>query len=225
VAIGLLFIPFAFITSGLEWVMLQFTPIGALTSFGTESAGQRVLLIISLGQAQMSIGYALVTTLTIAVIALHQRHQPERLRDAFSLVSKRLTELLAARIFALVVTLMLAVTIIGLPFALRFAVRWAYLEQAILLEGASFSGAFRASSKAAETEWWWSFGTTLGLTALGIALAPAVGIVLLLAFRSLDLTYVNFVTSAVYVAVSPYVAIALTLVYLNLKTNEAQSAN
>jgi hypothetical protein len=36
VAIGLLFIPFAFITSGLEWVMLRFTPIGALTSFGTE---------------------------------------------------------------------------------------------------------------------------------------------------------------------------------------------
>ena len=75
------------------------------------------------------------------------------------------------------------------------------LEQAILRDGLSFREAFRASSKPAATEWWWSFGTTLELAALGIALAPGVGIVLLLAFRSLDLTYVNFITSAVYVAV------------------------
>jgi hypothetical protein len=225
IAIGLLFIPLAFVTSGLEWVMLRFTPIGALTSFYTESAGQRVLLIISLGQAQMSIGYALVTTVTVAVIALHQRHESAGLRDAFRLVARRLPELVAARLFSLIVTLVLAVTIIGLPFAFRTAVRWAYLEQAILLDDLSFREAFRASSKAAATEWWWSFGTTLGLAALGIALAPGVGIVLLLAFRSLNLTYVNFVTSAVYVAVTPYVAIALTLVYLNLKARETQSAN
>ena len=90
-----------------------------------------------------------------------------------------------------------------------------------MLDGLSFREAFKASSRAAQTEWWWSFATTLGLAGLGLALAPAIGIVLLVAFRSLDLTYVNIITSAVYVAVSPYVAIALTLVYMNLKTARA----
>jgi hypothetical protein len=225
IAAGLLFVPLAFVTSGLEWVLLRFTPIGALTSFYTDSLGQRVLLIMSLGQAQMSVGYTIVTAITIALIALQNKRESVSLVGALKLVVSRLPELVVARFFALGVSLVLAISIIGLPFAFRAAVRWAYLEQAILLDGLSFREAFRASGRAAATEWWWSFATTLGLTALGIALAPAVGIVLLLAFRSLDLTYVNVVTSAVYVAVSPYVAIALTLVYLNLKARQAQSAN
>jgi hypothetical protein len=218
VAIGLLFIPFAFITSGFEWVLLRFSPVGALTSFGTESAGQRILVILALGQAQMSIGYLLVTMLAIAVIALRRRNQPSGLGDATRLTFGHLSELLAARLLALFVTLALAISVIGLPFAFIWTVRWAYLEQAILLDGLSFREAFKASSSAAQTEWWWSFATTLGLSAFGLALAPATGIVLLIVFRSLDLTYVNIITSAVYVAVTPYVAIALTLVYMNLKT-------
>jgi hypothetical protein len=169
----------------------------------------------------MSIGYLLVTMLTISVIALRRRNQPTGLRDATRLTFSHLSELLAARLLAMLVTLALAVSVIGLPFAFVWTVRWAYLEQAILLDGLSFREAFKASSSAAQTEWWWSFATTLGLASLGLALAPLTGIVLLVAFRSLDLTYVNIITSAVYVAVTPYVAIALTLVYMNLKTARA----
>jgi ABC-type nitrate/sulfonate/bicarbonate transport system permease component len=76
------------------------------------------------------------------------------------------------------------------------------------------------SSEAAGKGFWWTAGATIALAAIGLFLAPAIGIILILAAQSIPLADVNLITSVIHVALVPFVAIAFALIYFELRERE-----
>jgi hypothetical protein len=161
---------------------------------------------------------------TTAALAAIELEGLTGVRQAFATVIRRFAALFFSRLVALLVVMGLAITVIGLPLALRQAVRWAFLEQAVLLDGKEARPAFAESAAAAGADWWWSAGAIVALGLVGLAVAPALGIFLVIFSRSTPVAYVNLIASAVYVALVPYVAIALALVYFDLRSRSTQLA-
>jgi len=62
----------------------------------------------------------------------------------------------------------------------------------------------------------------LTFVGLGLGLTPAMSVVLILAYKSVPLLYVNLIASAVYVALVPYVAICLAVVYFDLESRTSR---
>jgi hypothetical protein len=137
-------------------------------------------------------------------------------------VVTRLPHVAMPRLLAVAGVALLSVTIIGIPLAIRQAVRWTFVEQAVLLDGEPGWRALQRSSAAVTADWWWCVGASVSLGLVGLGAAPALGIVLLLGARELPLIWVNVISSAVYVALAPYVAICLALVYFSLRERQAE---
>jgi hypothetical protein len=217
---GLAFIPAAALVAGVHWLVLNVSPVDAVVPVSTSNVGQEVVLVFALAELEFGLAYAIVLAATTAALASYEAGSPIGVRGAFKRVWSRLPHLALPRLAAVLIVGALAFTVIGIPLALRQAVRWTFLEQAVLLEGKSGVKSFGESSSAVKADWWWSVGASVALGALGLVAAPALGIILILAYTQLPLLYVNLISSAVYVALAPYVAIALALVYFDLKSRE-----
>jgi hypothetical protein len=218
--LGLAFIPAGIIVAAVQRVLVQFTPLGDLGSLATQNVGQRAVLALALAQAEFGITYAIVVAASTAALARLERGEPTAVRDAFIDALKRIHDLVLPRLFTIVVVTALAFTIIGIPLALRQAVRWVFIEQAVLLDNRGGIGALRESAATVSTDLLWAACAVIALGLLGLAAAPAFGIVLMLAFRSFPVSYIGFATSFVYVAFVPYVAVCLALVYFDLKSRQ-----
>jgi hypothetical protein len=128
--------------------------------------------------------------------------------------------LLPPRVFAYAAVSALALTIVGIPLALRQAVRWTFVEQAVLFDDAGPREALNVSDNVVGKGFWWAAASTGALTLVGLFLAPAVGVILILAAQSIPLADVNLITSVIHVALVPFVAIAYALVYFELRERE-----
>ena len=170
-------------------------------------------------QVELRFGLAYLALLwaSTTVVARLDRGEDTGAAEALSDLLVRLPRVLAARVVLMVAVVLLSLTIIGVPLALWLAVRWAFAEQAVLLDRRSVFQALRASAELTSRDWWWSAAAVLGLGFVGLVAASAVGVIAILFLKSMPLVYVNLFTSIVFVAVVPFVAIAMSLVYFDLQ--------
>jgi hypothetical protein len=223
-SIGLVFIPVGMLASLAHGFTLRISPVEPVVPFPEANIAQEVVLILAVGQLHFGLAYALVIAGTTAALAAMEIDRLTSVRQAFATVMRRFGALFLSRFVAFLVVMGLAITVIGLPLALRQAVRWAFLEQAVLLDGKEARPAFAESASAAGADWWWSAGAIVALGLVGLAVAPALGIFLVIFLRSTPVAYVNLIASAIYVAIVPYVAIALALVYFDLRSRATRAS-
>lgn len=107
----------------------------------------------------------------------------------------------------------LAITIVGIPWAIRVGVRWFLGTQAIMLQDMDAKAAISESCRLVEGDWWRTFGNLLLLGLLiGIPGGIAVG------FSFAVSTVVGGILSAIVTTITtPFWVIAVTLYYLRLK--------
>ena len=86
--------------------------------------------------------------------------QPISVRLAF----RRFWPMLGAILIAFLAVFLMAITIIGIPFAIYFGLRWYFVLQVSLLEDASPVEALRGSSELVEGNWWRVLGITFVLS-------------------------------------------------------------
>ena len=217
-ALGLVFVPAGFAVSGIHWLALRVSPVDSLVRVpGSDNIVQELVLAFALSELQFGLAYAVVVAATTAALARMDRGDLVDVRLAFGDLWHRLPHLAIPRLLAIIVVSVLGLTILALPLAFRQAVRWMFLEQAVFLDGANWKQAPGVSSATVARDWWWSAAATASLMLFGIVFAPAIGIAVLLLAKSVPLLYVNILSSALYVALVPYIAIALSLVYFDLK--------
>ena len=109
----------------------------------------------------------------------------------------------------------LDLTVIGLPIAVWLIVRWSLLAQVVQLEG-THPAPLRRSAALVHGRWWRVFLFTLVVAGLGFLSGPLVGGVLLLATNA-AFNWVNLIAALVYTVTMPFVAIATTYLYFDLK--------
>jgi len=124
----------------------------------------------------------------------------------------------------LAVLLSAAGILLGLPLilpAVYLAVRWVFVPQAVMLDGARGADALRRSWRLVEGSWWRSFGVVL-LSNLAAALPGLLVIVPLEALaKAADREAVSLVGTIVTDTITaPFVALVITLLFHDLRARE-----
>lgn len=112
--------------------------------------------------------------------------------------------------------ILLAITIIGIPWAIRVAVRWSFGLQGVMLHDLDARSAISESCRLVEGNWWRTFGNYL-LIGLIVAIPGFIG---------LSFTFVispivgGIVGGIITVFTTPFFVLATTLLYLRLRTEK-----
>jgi hypothetical protein len=175
------------------------------------------------------------------------RHRRVKVLRTYALVLRRALPLLGAIVLEGIVVVLVALVVISIPLVLSLLVAelgaavlvvlvllavwllayalvgWAFTSQEVCLEGSSAVDAVRDGPKLVKGNWWRSAILLVTLYVIGIAAGPIVGFAVLFA-TPLDPRLLDLIGSAVYVVVFPFVAIAATLLFFDLKKRREDAA-
>jgi Vacuolar protein sorting-associated protein 62 len=159
----------------------------------------------------------------IVAVALRNLDSGRRLGcvKAVRFTLRRFWSLLGAALIAALVQVAIAITVIGIPWAVyRFIARIFVLNE-VVLKGRSARSSQGASAALVRGNWWRTAILVGLLYLVAIAVGPIIGFVLLFTTR-LSPTLIDVIGSVVYTVVFPYAAIAATLLYFDLRERQRE---
>ena len=116
---------------------------------------------------------------------------------ALKQVLQRFFPLLGCALLWSLVVIVLAVTMVGIPFALYFAVRWGFFVETLLLEEVSTRDALRRSSELVSGMWWRMCGMLFAVCLLSAAIHAvfeiSIGFVLVLSGVVSEVDFIDII--------------------------------
>jgi hypothetical protein len=221
-AIGLIFLPAFFIASLLQIAVAVIPFTGPIYDILMRSTLSQLAVVIGIGSFFIVIAYSIVVAGVAHVIDELDHGGRASAIDAYSAIWRRVVPLFLSRLRADVIITALGATIIGLPWAVNRLVRWAFVEWAVMIEDSDHHAALNASSRTVEGCWWRTLGVAAILIAIGLGLAPFIGLAMLFV-TDWPLATVNAVSSILFLALVPWTAVALTLLYYDLKARRGKA--
>jgi hypothetical protein len=218
--IGLAFIPFGILGAFIQELVFDFTGAGTFVSEAETDPVISGVIALLFGEISTIAASVLVT----GVVALALQHidddgRPNALR-AYRATVPHLWSLAWAWLRVIVVTVLLSLTVVGLPFAVFWLVRKTVLTQACVIERLSATNGLRRSSQLVGRQVVRVLAIA-GLVNVSVFLAgPVIGLVFLF-LTSHSLEFVNAVSSIVYVVLIPYAGIAIALLFYDLRRRQA----
>ncbi len=173
---------------------------------------------------------ALVRTAGDSYLGLHPNFF-----NSYAAAILRLGRLILMALSMAVVLVLQAITIVGIPFAIYFGVRWLFAPQTIVLENAGAWEGLARSYRLVRGNWW----RCLGIVILVFLVVVGATIVFSLPFsliieglkaampwlKGSPLDLMNSLFSAVVASIiAPAAAIALTVLYADLRAREEASS-
>ena len=101
---------------------------------------------------------------------------------AFKQVTRRFLSYLGSSLLLMIVIVVLAITIIGIPFAIYFGTRWSFYGQAVMIEETSATNALKRSRELVKGTWWRIFGIILAIFLIAFMIQTVLQFFLLFAF-------------------------------------------
>ncbi len=219
-AIGACLIPAGMVVMAAQSLILPISPVEALLGVFDNSA-TTAAFALGLGTVQFGVAYWLILCTVIVTLAELDAGRPVGVRHIYQKIAGSFWPLVRARLASLLTIGLFTLTVIGIPLALRYAVRMTFLEHVILLGGSNDTTAHTASARLVEGRWWRTSGVSAAIAITGIAAGPALGAALVLSAAA-PLGAINVISSLVYVLLIPYVAIGLTLLYYDAIASRAE---
>jgi hypothetical protein len=217
VLIGLSSVPIVAALDGLhrlaEALIDDLGPIG--------SVGVNVGVDGSIFPLATLVGFAIVAAAVVTFVRELERGQRIGLLAAYRLMAPYFWRAVIAQLLATLLVGLIALTTVGIPIAIWLYVEWQFVQQEILFEDKRIVDAFRGSSRLVRGHWWYAARVVGFLWLLSIATGPVLGWGLI--FADFSLIAINLLGSLVFALLLPYVALATTLLYLDL-TTRAQEA-
>ena len=139
---------------------------------------------------------------------------------AYDAVFERFWTLLGAFVRAVFHIVLFLITIIGIPWAIMRMVRWAFLAQAVILDGATARASLSRSADAVQGNWWRTLGILLVIGLIAAIAQSIASVPVLLAPPLLAGAVAAIATAAVF----PFMGIGTTLLYLDLKARREAEA-
>ncbi|HWV35395.1 MAG TPA: hypothetical protein VNZ55_07175 [Thermomicrobiales bacterium] len=214
-SIGLVFLPLGLAATIAQGVLGAVPPGKWIVELLGRSDEGRLAASLLLGSVPGIIETLLIGPAVVMAIRMIREGRPTDARTAMQFAWSRRRTLL--RVWWGVhwrITLR-AITIVGLPFAIRERVRWAFYQQAVMLDDAgSVRGSAGTSAAAVSGGWWRTAGEVFVYSTIGALPGPLVGVVMMV-FLSSSIEFVYIVSSVLYAITVPYTWIGLTLFYLD----------
>jgi hypothetical protein len=175
------------------------------------------IVTVALAVPSVAIGLVAQAAIARAVADIDEGVAPD-FNSVYGRVLPRVGTLFLTALRVAVIVVALGITIVGIPFAIYFMVRWAFFTQTIVIDGETSGNATRASAHIVQGSWWRTFGI---LIILGIlASLPAAAVSLL--FSAASPVAANLASAVVAVVVFPFSAGALTLLFFDLQSRERE---
>jgi hypothetical protein len=191
---------------------------------GVDSASGRVGVHLAFADFAETVGRPIAEALVAAVVIVFVRELARGRRlgflDSVRGMLARFGRVVAAQLLAILGLFLLAITVVGLPFAIWKYVSWLFVQQEVLLTDKSIGEAFHGSSELVRGRWWHTVRVAAPLWLLSIAAGPILGFALI--FTGLDLIWINLLGSLVFALFIPFVTAGRTLLYFDLQVREEE---
>jgi hypothetical protein len=198
----LVLLPFGVHTTGLSFDSSQAT-VGIFTSGGI---GQPIVQPIAVG-------------LAIALVRNLDRDEPAGFRQDVRTLLDRFWRVVLAQVVVLVLVTLIALTVIGIPYAIYKVPQWQFAAQEVLFEDRSIRDAIHASTDVVRGHWWLAASRSFVFFVISEVPGPVLGFALL--FAPIHPGIVNGLGAVIYSLLIPYATIGRTIVYLDLKHRPA----
>ncbi|MGV1048106.1 MAG: hypothetical protein ACOYD4_06230 [Solirubrobacterales bacterium] len=161
------------------------------------------------------VAQAIVAAIVVVFVRELAAGRTAGFRSAFGGVRERFRRVVLAQLLATLGVIALALTIVGIPWAVWKLVGWRFVQQEVLFTDKSLRQAFRGSSELVRGRWWHSVRFIVFLAVLTVVAGPALTFALI--FTSLPLIWINLLGSLIFALLIPYVALGDTLLYFDLQ--------
>jgi hypothetical protein len=181
-----------------------------------------ILLALLIGASG---GIAASAAVTAAVAAALDEIDTERYvsaRPAFAGAWRNAVAVALATAWQVLRSLLLILTVVGIPLAVYRFMATSLFAQASVLEDRTARGALRASAELTRGRWWRTFAFTVIVNTAAILSGPFLGVAILLLTAS-SLTFIDITGSIIYALTVPLAATALTLYYFDLEARRQAS--
>ncbi len=170
------------------------------------------------------IALAVVAAIVIIFMRLLAESRTAGFRACWSGMRERFWRLVAAELLYTLGILLMAITVIGIPFAIWKLVGWSFVGQEVLFTDKSLRDSFRGSSELVRGRWWRAVRLILFLLALLFIAGPLLTLGLI--FTPLPFLLINLLGALTFSLLMPYAVIAQTLLYFDLQVRaEEQPAS
>jgi hypothetical protein len=191
---------------------------------GVDSASGRSGAHLGLADTIETFGLPVAEAIAAAVVIMAVRLLIETGRmgiaDCWRGVLRRFWRVVGGQLLAMLGVFLMAITVIGIPFAVWKLVGWQFVQQEILFEDKRLRDAFRGSSALVRGRWWHTVRVAGFFWALSAAAGPVLGFALI--FTSFPLIWINAIGALVFALLVPYVALGRTLLYFDLQARAAE---
>jgi len=102
---------------------------------------------------------------------------PISIGESYSFAWKKIGTLVGATIIAAILLSAMSITIILIPLAIYFAIRWVFIEQIIVMEDCAVGDAFSRSSTLVKKNWWRIFAVLIVIFIIVIAINLTMGMI------------------------------------------------
>ena len=211
-AIGLSAIPLAFIGGAIAAIVSRLPLLGSITDLFDSGDFAPLLMSLLVGSLTNVLTLVVVTAAaswTMGELSAGRRPTVGQVARAVADHGIQLTQACGR---AALVVIGLFVTVVGIPFSIRQFVRYQFLPQTIMLEGADGHTALRRSTALVKSRWW---HTAVVIAVIDFVIAigfTAIGLVALILLRP-PFWLLTVVMGAASMLVFPLAAIATTLLY------------
>ncbi len=189
------------------------------SSSTADDAAGRSGVNLALGDLVASFAYPAALAVVAAIVVIFMRllveSQPAGFRACWQGMRERFWRIVAALLLATVGILLMAITVIGLPFAIWKLVGWSFVGQEVLFTDKSLREAFRGSSQLVRGRWWHAVRVVVFLVALLFVAGPVLTLGLI--FTPLPFLAINLLGALIFSLLIPYAAIGQTLLYFDLQ--------
>jgi hypothetical protein len=161
------------------------------------------------------IALAVVAAIVVIFMRLLAESRAPGFRACWKGVRERFWRIVAALLLATFGILLMAITVIGLPFAIWKLVGWSFVGQEVLFTDRSLRESFRGSSELVRGRWWRAVRVVLFLVAILFVAGPVLTLGLI--FTPLPFLAINLLGALIFSLLIPYAVIAQTLLYFDLQ--------
>jgi hypothetical protein len=161
------------------------------------------------------IAMAVVAAIVIVFVRQLVAGEGAGFRAAWRGMSKRFWRVVGAQLLATLGVALLALTVVGIPFALWKLVGWAFAQQEVLFTDKSIRESLRGSSELVRGRWWRAVRVVVFLTVLSLVTGPVFTLALI--FTPLPFLAINLLGALIFALMIPYVALGETLLYFDLQ--------
>ena len=221
--IGAITLPLALTMSAFQYLLATNAGFAAATGLTEDGLTlQAILSVVSL--LTRGLLFLIVTPAVIQavedIVAGRQPGWRRSLREGFA----RIPELVWTFFRGGAVVLLLAITIVGIPWAVNRSVRWMFGSQAAVLGGVRGKAALEESSQAVAGRWWQAAANGAVLSFLGATPGVIVGLLLLI-FARFPVDAANSVASLVYALAQPFAIAGLTLLFVRWREEPSRQSS